>query len=519
MFFNYGFPPDWSTIKKLIWLRGSGAGGASLPWSTFVGNPLEFDAPKAHALKSCVIEIEPIQDLHGQDAPYPAGGGKNKCPPLSEWEDGFITATGGIGAHGTTTLEIYSPLIPVQSDTHYCFSSYFTSEIPTGQTYWAAICWYDSDGNFIIRFAPGAYANYYDVQKTSPSNAAYARLTFRSFGIADKVQFELGSAHTSYAPFENICPISGWTEAKVWGTGENLLNDVDPTLLNAYYSGGTVTANNNNRIQILPCFSNTAYSFTYNRVAISGTHSVRICSFTSLPDIGSTGTIMEASIADGASATFTTGANDKYLGIYWGDASYTDIEATISASVLNLGSTASPYSPYSGSSLTIPFGQTVYGGTLDVTTGVLTVDRAIQDLGAQDVSWSMQAGSGTRLARFNTTKISSVVDTSELIDSGNFVANTLCSLFKYSPAVAAGRDVNYTYGVFKNGTIYVIDTDYDNETDFKTAMSGVQLAYPLATPVTVQLTPEEVDAIVGRNVMWTDASDLTVEAKGTAVTP
>ena len=35
-------------------------------------------------------------------------------------------------------------------------------------------------------------------------------------------------------------------------------------------------------------------------------------------------------------------------------------------------------------SYTIPLGQTVYGGTLDVTTGKLTVDRAMVDLGAKN---------------------------------------------------------------------------------------------------------------------------------------
>ena len=29
-------------------------------------------------LKSLVVNINPVQDLHGQESPYPAGGGKNK---------------------------------------------------------------------------------------------------------------------------------------------------------------------------------------------------------------------------------------------------------------------------------------------------------------------------------------------------------------------------------------------------------------------------------------------------------
>ena len=36
----------------------------------------------------------------------------------------------------------------------------------------------------------------------------------------------------------------------------------------------------------------------------------------------------------------------------------------------------SPYEPYRGQTITLPFGQTVYGGTLDWTTGALTVTQA-----------------------------------------------------------------------------------------------------------------------------------------------
>ena len=46
--------------------------------------------------------------------------------------------------------------------------------------------------------------------------------------------------------------------------------------------------------------------------------------------------------------------------------------------------------------------------------------------------------------------------------------------------------------------------------DFKAAMSGVQLAYKLATPQTYQLTPTEVTALLGDNTIWADTGDVTV---------
>jgi hypothetical protein len=44
------------------------------------GEVATFDMGGDAPLKECVIQIEPEQDLHGQDYPYPAGAGKNKLP-------------------------------------------------------------------------------------------------------------------------------------------------------------------------------------------------------------------------------------------------------------------------------------------------------------------------------------------------------------------------------------------------------------------------------------------------------
>ena len=47
--------------------------------------------------------------------------------------------------------------------------------------------------------------------------------------------------------------------------------------------------------------------------------------------------------------------------------------------------------------------------------------------------------------------------------------------------------------------------------EFKSAMSGVQLCYELATPQTYQLTPTEVTTLLGDNTIWADTGDTTAE--------
>ena len=69
---------DWTTLKKLIWLRGSLAGGAEPILKTIKGALLHITDALAKPAHELVAVLKPVQDLHGYDAPWPAGGGVNK---------------------------------------------------------------------------------------------------------------------------------------------------------------------------------------------------------------------------------------------------------------------------------------------------------------------------------------------------------------------------------------------------------------------------------------------------------
>ena len=47
--------------------------------------------------------------------------------------------------------------------------------------------------------------------------------------------------------------------------------------------------------------------------------------------------------------------------------------------------------------------------------------------------------------------------------------------------------------------------------------TGAQVVYKFATPVTYQLTPQEVQTLVGQNYVWADTGDVTVTVKGAGV--
>lgn len=56
--------------------------------------------------------------------------------------------------------------------------------------------------------------------------------------------------------------------------------------------------------------------------------------------------------------------------------------------------------------------------------------------------------------------------------------------------------------------IVIKDTNYTDKDTFKSAVGGYYLRYELATPITVQLTPTQVEQLLGQNNVWADTGDV-----------
>lgn len=145
---------------------------------------------------------------------------------------------------------------------------------------------------------------------------------------------------------------------------------------------------------------------------------------------------------------------------------------------------------------------TVYGGTLDVTTGKLTVDRAVHTYdGAFAEGW---AADTSRPNRFSCT------DT-RIVSSGVYTDN----ISNYLPSSEWGT-TNYTFALRANGTVYVrLNGNAAQMTvdEFKAylAANPLTVCYKLATPVVYDLAPTEVTTLLGTNNIWADCGDSTVE--------
>lgn len=235
-----------------------------------------------------------------------------------------------------------------------------------------------------------------------------------------------------------------------------------------------------------------------------------------------------------ANGTLTLTDDAVKVYAYMSSSSYSDGKTVIFSNIqVELGSTATTYEPYSNIcpisgrtglnvyvsptsnvadattyavDWTTPAG-TVYGGTLDVVTGVLTVDRV--NLGLGTLNWSMSSSH-----IFMSSKPSPAIyepDRTEIA--------ILCDMLNPVPYNALGANdfciCSIFSGVTASGSFWAKASSYPDAASFKAAMSGAQCVSKLATPLTYQLTPQEVEALVGTNNVWSSSGDVSV----TVVTP
>lgn len=153
---------------------------------------------------------------------------------------------------------------------------------------------------------------------------------------------------------------------------------------------------------------------------------------------------------------------------------------------------------------TISFGSagTVYGGTLDAPTGVLTVTHEVYTFTGNE-SWAQQ---GTQNKYFSSAP-----------DYGRFLYNPKKPLSNSNsvPIKTSIGDFDCTYNDLHNHP-YSMCISYDGRIGIHSTLysgqgmlSGVQVYYELDTPQTYQLTPTEVRTLLGLNNIWADTGDVT----------
>ena len=156
--------------------------------------------------------------------------------------------------------------------------------------------------------------------------------------------------------------------------------------------------------------------------------------------------------------------------------------------------------------ITISLGQTVYGGKLDVLSGVLTVDSAMVDLGT--LNWSDTPTDTSGIYRCFSDDLTQVVKPF----TNATVANAVCS--HYKTETADNTYLRHTgISIARSGRLSIYDSRYTAKDDIPaliSTLSGIMLCYELAEPIEIQLTPNQVNSLLGVNNIWADSGDTEV---------
>ena len=485
----------WTTLKKLIWLKMMGTIGGSAVEKTVKGAIVHITDALARPAISVKCEINPVQDLHGYDNPWPAGGGQNILDPnlrftAGTYYGGAVIATSdgyNITLSGTPTESgnITTNNIPT-SDAIVMPAGTYTSVGAIFSTYKADGSWYTNrqvgtwtaDEPFIIR---QAYIQ--AVAGTPLSGSRFIALAKGS------------TAPTAWTPYSNICPISGFTGVRLERDGGNTI-DTSTNQSGAIDENGNEVANASiNRTDYIPV---TGATGTLKMTIASG-YNIRIHGYNSskawveqIKVISTTG----ADVFD----TFTIPSGIAYIRIsyplaavntteFWQGTTYTQTFTD------SLGNTL-----------------TVYGGETELVSGKLTVTKGLKEFdGSEDEGWAKN----TTYNYFVTSKITDAKD--ENAKRENFQSN----LYAYGNIANANQDLGacLIWGAVR---VRLADMSLSlTEWTASLAETPLQVLYPLATPIFYDLDPVTVNLLLGENNLWHDANgdtELTYYADGRANT-
>lgn len=292
----------------------------------------------------------------------------------------------------------------------------------------------------------------------------------------------------------NVRPITGWTGCNVNVAGKNLAPTENGTVTAQGIASDSYTAYH------IPIYLKAGVTYTLSAVATSFTRAGRIAF--RHPTAGST--LIPPAVAshegERISTTYTpTESGMVRLAFFakWGQSGtavsvYNDVQ-------LEIGSTATDYEPYKGTTTTTALGRTVYGGTLDVVTGVLTVTHKFLHL-TSVVQVSTPSGAHVYW-RF-------VINEKGI--NGATAETIICNMAKS----AYGEADNTCYVTSAGSLLLLFPEDQTLNTkalvDAWLANHELQICYKLATPQTYNLTAQQVELLTGQNNVWADTGDITI---------
>ena len=509
-------------------------------WQTASGSVVSIANARRRDAKSAVVTLEPIQDLHGYSSPWVGGAGVNAMPNAvakTETQNGITISTNGDGIYRFSGTAL--------SDAIIVFPLSVSFTIPSGNastgTHSAFFMNTDiSSTNVTLCFMNGSVQ--IDSLAMSPKNRIATSYNAMSNKVCDGIKFIIRSGtsvsgtispmfvakgtptNTPFSPYENLCPISGHSSVTAVRDGKNLLelylartshNGVDYSLTSdgKLHVDGTASPANSYSGGNYSTYALCPWKFKAGTYTISadfgqqeGFSGFYLCFSTRKKSDNSQTNFTVYSYGSG-SAPKEVSINEDFGAWFWvvvpnGKTVVTDVSLQ-----LETGSPTSSFVPFTGTSITVQLGQTVYGGSVDLVSGVGTLThKSVTFIGDDAYWWYTYDPSNYDSFCFNV----------DLPDKKIKKLTSICD--KY-------RNVENSWGAGGNG---IFDVFSDHATlarlyfrqpyygfgntvqDWKTWLSSnpLQVCYELATPITFQLTPNQLEMLERNNTLWADEGEI-----------
>ena len=335
-------------------------------------------------------------------------------------------------------------------------------------------------------------------------------------------QIEVGETESAYEPF-NQSVVSVLFPA----LGNNLLDELNSPIYGRYIKpiSNVWSKSANSCSYAFPCKPETTYTISASYSSLS-LFRFGVLESEFDPDSDTEYPLVDITrLTEPGSGTITTSANAKYIIIQANSIAISEKYAKIQ---VELGSTATPYEPYNP----------VYKGTLTINgdgSGNVAVDtkRVVFD----GVSTGKKM---TALGQFDGVPCVYA----PFVDGYEFgrdmqpnkakaeAKGAMCSHLGYadltSVSTLTATPQSYFLRNNANGTLQIrlynenFSTLEEYNTwlnDLYTGRRPLQVTYPLATPIIIPLTAQQIKTLVGKNTVWVNDADgdITIQAYGTEI--
>lgn len=350
--------------------------------------------------------------------------------------------------------------------------------------------------------AVGRYSEYIEVSDAAlASFETNAALPIRALTL-DIEPIQEGTGDPSP---ENVRPITGRESAVVISAGKNIfksttITDTTNNVSFSYDGTGLVTlkrlgtSTSSSAVPAAALFSQIcqwlkAGTYTLSCSRVSGTGNAQAQIYT----VQNGGSVQIAVTSNTTTFTLSEDMNVSVRALVRAS----DSPDGVWSIQLEVGSAAAAYEPAHVQSVPFTFGQTVYGGVLDVAAGTLTITKAyVKDDTPAD--YGRNGATSYYLGKAAAPGIITPAGGSAEVISDRFKSANEAT----TPGVCF---INPTGNIRFNTT-----APFDDVPAMLAGIGVPEFVYLLAEPVVVELTPQQIETLIGTNNVWSDGGNVSL---------